>query len=149
MFAKAKQSSTNAIRIQTEFPLASQASDEIRLRGFIRPIFEAMLDGLAGTVDGSFFEVPAWVDKKKPPGHTSQAPHYAQPGWWWDLVTLRYAVYSPNLLWFAIAAFVYLYFPYDMDAAKVWAVDWVMQRVVINLAVVRSRYVETETHVNH
>ena len=38
--------------------------------------------GLAGTgPNGSFFETPAWVDKEKAPGMTSQAPVVAPPGW--------------------------------------------------------------------
>ena len=38
--------------------------------------------GFAGSgPNGSFFETPAWVDKDKAPGMTSQAPVVAPPGW--------------------------------------------------------------------
>ena len=38
--------------------------------------------GFAGTgPNGSFFESPAWVDKEKAPGMTSQTPAVAPPGW--------------------------------------------------------------------
>ena len=38
--------------------------------------------GFAGTgPNGSFFETPAWVDKEKAPGMTSQAGAVAPPGW--------------------------------------------------------------------
>ena len=39
--------------------------------------------GFAGSgPNGSFFEAPAWVDKDKAPGMTSQAPVVAPPGWY-------------------------------------------------------------------
>ena len=39
--------------------------------------------GFAGTgPNGSFFETPAWVDKDKAPGMTSQAPVVAPAGWY-------------------------------------------------------------------
>lgn len=50
--------------------------------------------GIAGLVNGSAFEAPEWVDKSKPPGHTSQAKVYGVPGWWKTYPTVRHS--HPN-----------------------------------------------------
>eukprot|EP01045_Picozoa_sp_COSAG04_P036594 COSAG04_NODE_8969_length_911_cov_1.098522_2_plen_46_part_01 len=40
--------------------------------------------GLAGLgPTNSFHESAAWVDLKKPPGHTSTSPRTGQSGWWY------------------------------------------------------------------
>lgn len=35
--------------------------------------------GIAGTVDGSFFKAPKWVDLQKAPGTTKQSPTQWSP----------------------------------------------------------------------
>ncbi len=92
------------------------------------------MPGFAGTERGSFFEAPDWVDRSKPPGHTSLAPLYAQPGWWRGLFHLDFFINSPNLVWFLIALTLYNVFPYDLEAGKTWACGWVLERAVVNVA---------------
>eukprot|EP00050_Salpingoeca_kvevrii_P006790 m.291675 g.291675 ORF g.291675 m.291675 type:complete len:458 (+) comp12501_c0_seq1:1-1374(+) len=89
------------------------------------------MTGFAGTVDGSFFRAPEWVDLKKPPGHTSMTPVYGNAGWWRDYITLNYFIFSPNIVWFAIAVATYVAFPYDLDAAKTFAWPWMLKRLAI------------------
>eukprot|EP01116_Phalansterium_solitarium_P023963 TRINITY_DN863_c0_g2_i2.p1 TRINITY_DN863_c0_g2~~TRINITY_DN863_c0_g2_i2.p1 ORF type:complete len:484 (-),score=157.39 TRINITY_DN863_c0_g2_i2:438-1889(-) len=91
------------------------------------------LGKIAGTVNGSFFAAPEWVDKEKPPGTTSQSVVYGQPGWWIPLVTAQHMIWSPNLVWFLCTVVVYFAFPYDYEAAKTWSFDWVAHRLTINL----------------
>ena len=82
----------------------------------LKRIIHYFLDGLGGTIDGSFFRAPTWVDLSLPPGTTSQ----------WDmnlgspnlkaLLTGQAIVYSPNLIWLLIAAGIYMFAPYDLNA---------------------------------
>ena len=94
--------------------------------------------GFAGTgPNGSFFETPAWVDKTKSPGLTSQEAAVAPPGWWIDFVTGKFLFFSPNLVWLMICLVDYFYFPYDYDAAKSFdSLEWVYYRFIINFAIV-------------
>merc|ERR1712156_1074442 len=72
--------------------------------------------GFAGTgPNGSFFEAPAWVDKSKAPGTTSQEAAVAPPGWWIPLATGKFLFFSPNLVWLLIALVDYFVFPYDFQ----------------------------------
>jgi len=96
-----------------------------------------VLDGFAGTVGGSFFAAPGWVDQSKKPGHTSQAATY---GSWLPVlrayVTTAYFFYSPNLVWFLVAATVYLLFPYDLEAAAQRKRSFFVERLLVNSLVV-------------
>ena len=108
--------------------------------------------GLAGLgPTNSFHESAAWVDLKKPPGHTSTSPRTGQSGWWYAWPSHSYVpigvlglglpfIYSPNLVWFAIALAVYVVFPYDMEAAAAWDSSFLLQRTLINLAVGMAWY---------
>merc|ERR550517_155098 len=93
--------------------------------------------GFAGTgPNGSFFEAPAWVDKSKAPGTTSQEPAVAPPGWWIPLATGKFLFFSPNLVWLAIALFDYFVFPYDFQAARSFdSLDWVYFRFAVNFGI--------------
>eukprot|EP01051_Picozoa_sp_SAG22_P021918 SAG22_NODE_5038_length_1102_cov_1.550349_1_plen_311_part_01 len=98
--------------------------------------------GLAGLGPTNSFHEPAgWVDRKLKPGHTSTEPRTGQPGWWYSwpkagILGLGMPfIYSPNLVWFAIALAVYVVFPYDMQAAKVWDRRFIAQRAAINMVV--------------
>jgi len=98
--------------------------------------------GFAGTgPTGSFFETPAWVDKSKSPGQTSQDPVVPPPYWWVDLVTGKFLFFSPNLVWLAICLVDYFYFPYDLNAAKSFEnLDWVFYRFRVNFSLVFAYY---------
>ena len=96
--------------------------------------------GFAGTERGSFFEAPAWVDQRKPPGTTSQSVVYGKPGWWRDLVSGKFLPFSPNLVWLAVALLDYTVFPYDFDAARTWAMDWILWRAAVNVLIVFSYF---------
>ena len=91
--------------------------------------------GFAGTgPNGKFFEAPAWVDKDKPPGITSQEKSYTPSGWWIKLVTGKFLFYSGNLIWIAMALFVYFVFPYDLKAAKDFQnLNWILYRYELHV----------------
>lgn len=93
--------------------------------------------GFAGTgPNGSFFESPAWVDKTKPPGLTSQESAVAPPGWWINYATGKFLFFSPNLVWLSIALIDYFFFPYDYQAAKSFKkLDWVFFRFAVNFTI--------------
>merc|ERR1719336_2665460 len=93
--------------------------------------------GFAGTgPNGSFFETPAWVDKEKAPGMTSQAGAVAPPGWWVKLVTGKFLFFSPNLVWLTIALIDYFLFPYDYEAARsLTNYNWIVKRFLVNFAI--------------
>lgn len=91
--------------------------------------------GFAGTVDGSFFRAPRWVDKAKPAGSTVQVLAS------WDTVlknwiSLKHLYKSPNFVWLSISAATYLLCPYDLDAARrPGPPTWIFKRFLANLAV--------------
>mmetsp|Transcript_96142 Transcript_96142/g.170628 ORF Transcript_96142/g.170628 Transcript_96142/m.170628 type:complete len:494 (+) Transcript_96142:67-1548(+) len=93
------------------------------------------LEGFAGTVQGSFFRAPLWVDEKKPAGTTSQEePVKAMQG---KTLLVNYSTgsflfFSPALIWMSVALFDYFVFPYDLEAAKYWAVGWIAYRFFAN-----------------
>ena len=61
--------------------------------------------GFAGTgPNGSFFETPAWVDKDKAPGMTSQAPVVAPDGWY---VIKSDSISTSSLLLFSSGSFFF------------------------------------------
>jgi hypothetical protein len=75
------------------------------------------LEGFAGTVEGSFFKPPHFVDTKKTPGGSSLSKSLP------DIKQLvrsylsgSFFFFSPNFLWFSIAVSVSIAFPYDFDA---------------------------------
>merc|ERR1712216_1006510 len=95
--------------------------------------------GFAGTVDGSFFRAPRWIDLAKPPGHTKQvAPTWDK--WLATIAQLKHVVLSPNLIWLAMTAVVYIVWPYDFEAAREWRWDWIRQRFILNYAVTFTYY---------
>eukprot|EP00466_Bigelowiella_natans_P002817 jgi/Bigna1/130471/aug1.11_g5179 len=90
------------------------------------------MDGLAGTVDGSFFKAPKWVDQNKPPGATSQAKELEKVPRWGEILTGYEFIFSPNLVWLAFAVFDHWVFPYDLEAAKQYEWGWVLERFLVN-----------------
>jgi sterol desaturase/sphingolipid hydroxylase (fatty acid hydroxylase superfamily) len=90
--------------------------------------------GFAGTVNGSFFEAPPWVDKEKAAGTTKQMPP-TWSAWGLGVVTLNSFFNSPNFVWFSITLANYLVFPYDFEAAKTWSFGWVLHRTLVNFFV--------------
>eukprot|EP00931_Biecheleriopsis_adriatica_P004800 TRINITY_DN106418_c0_g1_i1.p1 TRINITY_DN106418_c0_g1~~TRINITY_DN106418_c0_g1_i1.p1 ORF type:complete len:495 (-),score=60.02 TRINITY_DN106418_c0_g1_i1:74-1558(-) len=92
-------------------------------------------EGFAGTVGGSFFRAPLWVDEKKSPGMTSQEDAVrAQQGWKLlrQYLTGSALFFSPNLVWLSVALFDYFVFPYDIPAATSWSMDWISYRLLAN-----------------
>jgi len=90
----------------------------------------------AGTgAQGSFYEAPDWVDIQKQPGTTVQTvPSLAQ--WIWGYIKMDSIFWSPNLVWLLFAIGVYVFFPYDIEAAKTWSWDWVLFRAKVNVILV-------------
>ena len=95
--------------------------------------------GLFGTVDGSLFRAPGWVDLSKPPGATAQTPT-PWATWAKSIASLKHVFYSPNLIWLSIAAVVYVAFPYDLEAAREWHWRWVATRAAVNYGYVGAYY---------
>jgi len=101
-----------------------------------------VLDGFAGiSKDGLFGTPPSWVNKSKPPGHSSLEEELGL----WSLLkrtaTLSYFFWSPNLAWFAMTFAVYKLAPYDLNAAaQGFALNWVLKRFMTNFAVALTYY---------
>jgi len=95
--------------------------------------------GFAGTVDGSFFKAPGWVDLKKAPGTSVQNPT-PWGSWFQKNMTGQGLIFSPNLVWLLFAVFDWFVFPYDLDEAKTFQSGWVLRRFAINYAIVIVYY---------
>ena len=96
-------------------------------------------DGLAGVSKSGLFRVSApWVDAKLPPGHSSQTQALGLRATLSNIVTLKYLVMSPNLVWLAIAAAIYGVFPYDISGAgaagSAAAAKWISARACVNFS---------------
>ena len=94
------------------------------------------MEGLGGTVHGSFFHAPVSVDMANKPGTTSLENA-------WTPITaylnLGYFFYSPNLIWFLIAAAFWFVFPYDLEQDS--AILSVLQnRLTVNLFLVYAYF---------
>jgi sterol desaturase/sphingolipid hydroxylase (fatty acid hydroxylase superfamily) len=91
--------------------------------------------GFLGLENGSFFRAPpSWVDISKPAGATSinKSGYGPNDKWWVKYYTLSFFFFSPQAIWSFITLVVYLIFPYNIPAAKEWAVGWVSQRAFVN-----------------
>jgi hypothetical protein len=96
-------------------------------------------NGLAGVSKSGLFRASApWVDTKLPPGHSSQTQTLGLRSTLMNIVTLRYLFMSPNLVWLAIAAAIYVVFPYDISAAGAAgssaATAWIAARATVNFS---------------
>ena len=96
-------------------------------------------DGLAGVSKSGVFRVSApWVNTKLPPGYSSQTQTLGLRSTLANIVTLRYLIMSPNLVWLAIAAAIYLVFPYDVSGAgaagSAAAAAWIAARATVNFS---------------
>ena len=93
-------------------------------------------EGIAGTTKGSFFgHTPSFVNNAKLPGTSTQIL-IAWKKWFISSLSFRHMLWSPNLIWFLMACFTFILFPYNMEQAKVFQSDWIVRRTVINLCVV-------------
>lgn len=101
-----------------------------------------LMEGIGGTVNFSFFQAPSWVDLSLPPGTTSQEKMNLEHPKLWSIVTGHSIVFSPNLIWISVAAFVYIFFPYDMEAAKEesWKMQWFWNRALLNATMMLIYY---------
>jgi len=90
--------------------------------------------GLAGTSKGSFFEAPEWVNIETPPGYTSQKKVYP-PNYLKSVLSLEFFIWSPNLIWFLIAIFDYVFFPYNIAKTTTWELEWFTFRLMINVGI--------------
>jgi hypothetical protein len=103
--------------------------------------------GLLGTTNGSFFEAPDWVDKKKKPGFTDQSPVYPELGLKWFVSWVNpwnFFVNSPNFVWFIVALMTYIICPYDLEAAKEITYDGLGKQFIY-----RSVGLHTPLNANH
>uniref|UniRef100_A0A6S7ZRJ7 Fatty acid hydroxylase domain-containing protein n=2 Tax=Aplanochytrium stocchinoi TaxID=215587 RepID=A0A6S7ZRJ7_9STRA len=79
------------------------------------PSKESWLDGFLGTVDGSFFKAPKWVDLTKPPGTTDQSIPLQDAPDFWGMINGKNLFFTPNGVFFLLSVFVYMCFPYSYD----------------------------------
>ena len=92
----------------------------------------SLLNGIGGTVHGSFFRVNDCVDTTKPPGSTTaQCPQTLsetlQP-----IVTGQAFLFSPSFSWFLLACFVWWMVPYELrNTERTWH-DHLWQRLLVN-----------------
>ena len=97
-----------------------------------------MFEGIIGTVQGSFYRAPLYVDEEKPAGHSSLTKIINTPRWWlsyWNPVLRLF--FSPNAIWCAIAAIIYFGFPMDMETdAKNPTKEVILNRVLLHTVVV-------------
>jgi sterol desaturase/sphingolipid hydroxylase (fatty acid hydroxylase superfamily) len=94
------------------------------------------LNGLGGTVHGSFFRVPDAIDTNKPPGATSidlQGGPKTPPEVAKKILSGAAFFYSPNLTWFLIASFLWWFVPYQLHDPLT---DVLRQRLLVNHVVV-------------
>jgi hypothetical protein len=96
-------------------------------------------DGLAGIRKYGIFRVSApWVDLKLPPGHSSQTQELGLRATLASIVTFKYLIMSPNLVWLTIAAAIYIMFPYDISGAGTAGFDsaakWISSRAAVNFS---------------
>lgn len=91
-------------------------------------------EGFAGTVGGSFFREPRWVDTNKFPGTTNQQ---APDGHNWKSYLIGSILFfGPNFVWWMVALIDYVIFPYEIDAAKVFTFNWMRYRFLANIVLV-------------
>ncbi len=105
-----------------------------------------VLSGVAGVGKGGALFGPAvvagWVDQTLAPGTSDQRNALSFRKTLRDVYTLAYFVWSPNLVWFAMAATSFLLAPYDIDGAGPGGdvCAWLSRRFALNYTVAFSYY---------
>eukprot|EP01059_Diplonema_ambulator_P011373 TRINITY_DN21320_c0_g1_i1.p1 TRINITY_DN21320_c0_g1~~TRINITY_DN21320_c0_g1_i1.p1 ORF type:complete len:454 (+),score=78.99 TRINITY_DN21320_c0_g1_i1:53-1414(+) len=91
-------------------------------------------EGFLGTVEGSFYKTPRWVDLDKAPGYTSMEDVLYQKGWVMDIFNPVKWLWSVTPIWCAVAALVYWAFPYDLESVEAKEMQWslVVERIWIH-----------------
>jgi sterol desaturase/sphingolipid hydroxylase (fatty acid hydroxylase superfamily) len=96
-------------------------------------ILSKYLNGIGGTVHGSFFRVADEVDTSKPPGSTS-LDRLGYPTTFGEalqgIATGQDFVYSPNLTWFLLACGVWWIAPYQLQQDSLQEIC--KQRLIVN-----------------
>ena len=97
--------------------------------------------GFAGIhKDGLFSVLPAWVDPSKPAGSSSIESELSLRSTLRGISRLAHFFMSPNLVWFAMAASVHYWAPYEMAKDAVSNAAWLKQRFALNFAVAFAYY---------
>jgi len=99
-------------------------------------------EGLGGISKKGMFKIlPAWVDEKLDPGTSDQTEALSLKQTARDISTLAHFLYSPNLVWFAMAITIYVFFPYPIEQAKDgFAAGWMLTRFALNYSVAFAYY---------
>lgn len=92
----------------------------------------SLLDGIGGTVHGSFFCVDESVDTTKPPGSTKTKCPECLSDTLYPIVTGRAFFFSPNFSWFLLACFVWWVAPYQLGNANITWQDQLRERLLVN-----------------
>ena len=108
----------------------------------------SVLDGVGGVGKGGALFGPGvvapWIDQKLEPGTTDQREYLGFASTAKSVVTLQYFIWSPNLVWFAIALALHCLFPYDLQTVKTAgaapAIAWLAHRFAINYSCCFSYY---------
>jgi hypothetical protein len=108
----------------------------------------SVLDGVGGIGKGGALFGPdvvaGWIDQKKQPGTTDQAEYLGFSSTLRSVVTLNYFIWSPNLVWFAIALSLHTVVPYDLESVKAAGVAsataWLAHRFALNYIIAFCYY---------
>ena len=100
----------------------------------------SVLENIGGVGKGGVLFGPGvvagWIDQTKTPGTTSQTEYLGFKSTLRSVVTLNYFIWSPNLVWFAIALSLFMVFPYDLESVKAAGVAsataWLTHRFALN-----------------
>ena len=106
------------------------------------PKSAGLFEGLGGTVGGSFFAAPRWVDLSLVPGQTDETAVVRDMDWL-SYCTGKFLFFSPNLVWLAIALLDYFIFPFNYAAAKNLDRSYAIvtaKRLAVNVGIVFSYF---------
>jgi sterol desaturase/sphingolipid hydroxylase (fatty acid hydroxylase superfamily) len=89
------------------------------------------LNGIGGTVHGSFFRVSDEVDTSKPPGATSIGGPQTVRETLVEILTGQAFFYSPNFSWFLLACAAWWLAPYQLEHTLSWQEN-LRERLLVN-----------------
>lgn len=98
-------------------------------------------NGLAGIdQDGLFGVVPGYVNRKLAPGNSSILEELGAAMTFRSIATLAHFIWSPNAIWFAMAAALHYFAPYDLTLENPFSLAWMLPRFALNFAVAFAYY---------
>jgi hypothetical protein len=92
----------------------------------------SFLNGIGGTVHGSFFRADESVDTSKPPGTTRIQCPSSLSDTVLPIFTGQAFLFSPNSSWFLLAFFVWNVAPYQLGSTEITWQDHLHERLLVN-----------------